>query len=228
MYICYSDFSNAFDDAIVDMIHSRVHYIMVPGYSYINFADKPWNCAVCTPQVPCTRMWTKGACINMWAVSYVHVHSEKIVKISQAMYKIPEVHDHLPALIQVSQILGTEPPNSLLFPMLVKTLLRLTMMFPQMYGSTMKAYYKRAHSAIRVPTNSKSCELRSEASNNSNEFRIGMERLQKWEELICQAQTSGMWKEWEMNTSEFTSWIQWLPREMVEDVASLEGKTYFP
>lgn len=45
---------------------------------------------------------------------------------------------------------------------------------------------------------------------------------------LYRQRVSGLWKEWEMTFYDYTSMVQWLPREMVEDIAQLEGKKVLP
>jgi hypothetical protein len=212
MYYEMEVFLEEFNDAIVEYVHAHIQFVEAGEDSYIIVLDKPYTSQLCSPQLPCTRLWSKKFCGIVWANAVVCKSSPSIENLKKKLYEIPEVRNNIRECVRAGPLFKhLVSYKSPWFTPFVQHTLRLVTRFPHLPMNSLKIIYHRAHFLVKP-----------------HDEQTHIEQLSKWEEMVCIEQTSDMWEEWEMDDVEFTSLIQWLPWEMIEEVSLLEGKGYFP
>jgi hypothetical protein len=217
------EFCTAFDEAIVDHVHAYVHMSSADrNPRFLTITAKEYDCTFCSPKSPCTAAFTTQECIQVWTRDIADIRLSDVQRMKNTLFNIPVVMANIEALKRVMIMVLDFVFGSDSFIRFIAKAVELSAAFPHadVVRCIRKSYYEATWEDDRV--------LLYFDADSDTYSSILERRIRRWEEIVCAKQTSTLWKEWEMNTSEFTTLIQWLPREMVEEVSLLEGKGYFP
>jgi hypothetical protein len=210
------EFNCALDNGIIEVVRKHIHILHPNNPNLLGVTMKEYDCKLCSPDIPCANAFSKGKCLYLWTRNIANIQVYYMDSFRCVLYNIAIVRENLPTFFRLLALINKVDFYDEGYPAFITAAIQIAKTFPHMSVWDIGFAYR---SAVW-----KNADFMLESYNEG----IMTRRLQKWKEIVYQQQTSGLWEEWEMRVPEFTSWIQWLPRELIEDVATLQGKLCFP
>lgn len=152
--------------------------------------------------------FTNRGYLEIW-MRYAPVESiENYDRLTQQLYNVPEVVNNIDVFLRVASILAFFHSTSPFIPHILSICIRIVKELPCVTICELAHVFRQL--ATQHPMYTPDAEL--------NEFENAfVARIRE----IHQLHIHPAWNSWVMDDQEYTEYIQWLPREMMEDVTQL-------
>lgn len=153
--------------------------------------------------------------LNLWMRVVLVEVSYDFDAIMNFLYRIPMVVQNVEIFVEIAPIFAYIPSISYTASVVLQKSIELYKEYPGLQGCDFIHAFRNMRRKYPIYISAHSLDVWS------REYADCIL-------AIYASKVSAVWEEWFMETPVYTAYIQWLPREMMEDVVWFEGKRALP